>query len=186
MQVADVQLRSMRQLGVELREFVRKHDYRSANEPWGVERDAVPRGVLKLSGKRGIKAMLEWDGQNVEPSIEEKPVVSGNPASMDNVSETVRLKAENKFLESKKNELTAQMMSKDSEYTALHFKAHEYFEDNRALTMQLSGLRAENTRLRAILAKNGLIQQPSEISQEENKEKELREKYLFQSRKTES
>jgi hypothetical protein len=52
--------------------------------------------------------------------------------------------------------------------------------------MQLSGLRAENTRLRAILAKNGLIQQPSEISQEENKEKELREKYLFQSRKTES
>ncbi len=46
-----VQLESMKRLCGELDWFIKKFDYRYANEPWGTAQDAVERAVVKASGK---------------------------------------------------------------------------------------------------------------------------------------
>jgi hypothetical protein len=38
-------------LGAELREFIRKHDYRARGEAWGDERSSPPRAVAKMVGE---------------------------------------------------------------------------------------------------------------------------------------
>jgi hypothetical protein len=44
----DLELRKMDALIAELEEFVRKNDYRFRDEPWGLERDAWRRALLRL------------------------------------------------------------------------------------------------------------------------------------------
>ena len=45
----------LHQLERELTEFIRKHDYRFADESYGEERDAWLRSLEKISGKKGIQ-----------------------------------------------------------------------------------------------------------------------------------
>ncbi len=84
-QIVEVQLKNMRRLNLELSEFIRKHDYRFSNEPWGTEQDVVPRAVMKLSGKRGVKTMLEREEQEVRSSIEDHHAVPDNRPTADRV-----------------------------------------------------------------------------------------------------
>jgi hypothetical protein len=184
LEIIDVQLLNMKRLDSEFSEFIRKHDYRFYNELLTMRQDIVSRGILKLSGKRGAKSMLEWDEEHaleVECSTEDHSVLSDNPVSKDHTSEIVRCKSENEFLKKRNDELTGELFKKNSEYSSLHFKTAECFEDNKVMTIQLSGLRAENSRLKTILQKHGLIK-PSNTEEEIGKDKELREKYLFGSR----
>jgi len=184
-EIIDVQLKNIDRLNSELHEFIRKHDYRFSKEPWGKERDVVPRGVAKLSGKQGVRTMLEFGKETTSVVEGQSEPSSIDPASLDRVGEMVRLKAENEYLKSRNDELKRELPKKDSDYCALHFEASQYFEDNKTMTIQLSGLRAENLRFRAILEKHRLIQ-PSEAGREIGRDDELREKYLFWSRKAKS
>lgn len=52
--VLSIERKKISQLVVELKEFIRKHDYRYSEEPFGKERDAWIRAVEKLNGKAGI------------------------------------------------------------------------------------------------------------------------------------
>jgi hypothetical protein len=52
--VLSIERKKISQLVGELREFIRKHDYRYSEEPFGKERDAWIRAVEKLNGKAGI------------------------------------------------------------------------------------------------------------------------------------
>ena len=58
-QVIEVQLLNMKRLHSEFSEYIRKQDYRFSNEPWGTEKDVVPRGVAKIAGIVGIRTSLE-------------------------------------------------------------------------------------------------------------------------------
>ena len=60
-QVIEVQLQNIERLNAELAEYGRKQDYRFSHEPWGTEKDAVPRGVAKLAGMMGVKTTTELD-----------------------------------------------------------------------------------------------------------------------------
>lgn len=56
------------QLVGELREFIRKHDYRFSKEPFGKERDAWIRAVEKLNGKAPLT--LPSKDRDIESSLQ--------------------------------------------------------------------------------------------------------------------
>jgi len=52
--LTEVQRGKLSSLGVQLEEFIRKHDYRFSREPYGPERDSWRRAIEKLVGKREV------------------------------------------------------------------------------------------------------------------------------------
>jgi hypothetical protein len=69
-------------------------------------------------------------------------------------------------------------MQLESECAGLRFRAHEFFEDNKALVIRLSGLRAENKSFRKMLEKHGLIQ-PIAMEEAKQEDQRFRDEYLF-------
>jgi len=46
-----LEMKSFTRLNYELKEFIRKHDYRFSDKPWGIEKDSVKRSIIKLIGE---------------------------------------------------------------------------------------------------------------------------------------
>jgi hypothetical protein len=60
----ELQLRNFHRIRSELKELIRKHDYRFQNEMWKSEKDVVERAVPKLIGTRQLGPGREEDGVN--------------------------------------------------------------------------------------------------------------------------
>jgi hypothetical protein len=54
--LAKMQLENLKRTKTDLQGFIRKFDYRFADEPWGTAKDAVPRSIEKLKGFRNFKS----------------------------------------------------------------------------------------------------------------------------------
>jgi len=67
----ELELRNFDRIGSELKEFIRKHDYRFSNEPWKSEKDVVERAVPKLIGTYQLGSGHEED--NVVKAVRSKP-----------------------------------------------------------------------------------------------------------------
>ncbi len=52
-EILHTELRKIRELSMELKEFQRKHDYRFSSEGFGPERDSWIRAIEKMAGKEG-------------------------------------------------------------------------------------------------------------------------------------
>ena len=171
--IVDVEERSLERLSNELKEYLRKHDYRFLSEPRRPESDVLEQGVAKLVGRPGL----------VVPSTREvlgiKRVADSGTGS---ASEYETLRMQNTYLTSKDEELTKRSLQLESKLASSHYKAHELFEDNKILIMKVSGLRAENEAFRKILEKHGLVQ-PISTAGAKQEEENLRKRYLFISRR---
>ena len=67
----ELELRNFDRIRSELKEFIRKHDYRFSNEPWKSEKDVVERAVPKLIGTYQLGSGHEED--NVVKAVRSKP-----------------------------------------------------------------------------------------------------------------
>ena len=57
----ELELKSFDRIRSELKEFIRRHDYRFSNEPWKSEKDVVERAVPKLIGTYQLGSGYEED-----------------------------------------------------------------------------------------------------------------------------
>jgi hypothetical protein len=67
----ELELKNFDRIRSELKEFIRKHDYRFSNEPWRSEKDVVERAVPKLIGIYQLGSGREED--NVVKAVRSKP-----------------------------------------------------------------------------------------------------------------
>lgn len=167
--IIKVERRNLDRLNSEFTEYLRKHDYRFSEEPWGSERDVVARGVTKLVGRLGIVAPHMGEPIETPPST---------VAEADRAGVYEKLRTETAYLAARNEEMTKRLMQLESEYAGLQFRARDLFEDNKALVIRLSGLTAENKSFRRMLEKHGLIQK---IATEEAEREDQRfiDEYLF-------
>ena len=167
--IVKVERRNLDRLNSEFTEYLRKHDYRFSKEPWGSERNVVARGVAKLVGRFGL----------VAPRMDELVETPLSTVAEVNRSRGYeKLRTEGAYLATRNKEMTRHLMQLESECAGLRFRAHEFFEDNKALVIRLSGLRAENKSFRKMLEKHGLIQ-PIAVEEAKQEDQRFRDEYLF-------
>jgi|GEM_PF-409850 len=167
--IAEVEEKNLERLGFELKEYLRKHDYRFSREPRGPEREVLARGVAKLVGKPGLAVSSAGEPLGTDR-------VSG--PREDSAGEYENLRTQNAYLKSTNEGLTKRSLQLESRLASLNYRAHELFEDNKRLVMRVSGLRSENETLRKMLEKHGLIR-PASTAKAKREEENFRKRYLF-------
>jgi hypothetical protein len=104
---------------------------------------------------------------------------------MDRLGEIEKLTLERDRLRAHIADLSRRMSDLDTMYTGLRFRSNEYVEDNKALLIQISGLRGEVNLLRRSLERRGETP-PTLESRSSDRENEMKERYLFFKRSTEA
>ena len=158
-EVVQLQIEKLTELKHNFEEFFRKSDYRFSHEPEGAEQTAW------------IRAIKRFVGIGASPEPEELNNFKARDIELE------KLRQDSNELAQKLRDVTKSWMKRESEFASLHFRLQEALEDNRAMAIKISGLKADNETLSKILEREGLIHP---IKLDTNKEDDkLRDKYLF-------
>jgi len=134
----------------EVKEFVRKQDYKYAAEPRGSEVDSWKRALEMVVGKREIFAnQMSREVLGHETPLdqflsgsqqEQRPDAQGKEELQDSAE---KMKFENEKWLRKYEELKEEYTKESSRASSLHYIAWKTTEDNKILKMNLAGATAE-------------------------------------------
>jgi hypothetical protein len=176
LQLTEVQYTSLRKLNSQLFSFIDRDVDIIRNG--GADPGIILKGAEKLAGRRSLGSLHDVAWSSADGP--RKDVLQ-----MDRLGEIERLTLERDRLKDRIVDLSKRLSDLDTMYTGLHFRSYGYVEDNKALLIQISGLRGEVNMLRRSLERRGETP-PTPESRSSDKENEMKEKYLFFKRRTEA
>jgi len=156
----DLEMKKLKDLRWELKEFIRKHDYRFASEPMGKEGTSWRRAIELFTGKpdvfgnerfgiapRDIQMILDEFQQpstspsQVSPEGGERETEPGREALL---SELEQLRFENEKLKRRIDEIIREWSKESSRAASLHYQMYKLSEDLKVLKLNLAGAQGES------------------------------------------
>ncbi len=156
----DLEVKKLKDLRGELKEFIRKHDYRFASEPMGEEGTSWRRAIELFTGKPDVFGNERFGiaPRNIQTILEEFQQPSTSPSQVYPeggegkteeerealLGELEQLRFENEKLKRRIDEISREWSKESSRAAALHYQVYKLSEDLKVLELNLAGAQGES------------------------------------------